>query len=133
MILFVLHPSELVLAVTFEEVRVDVDSQAQVLSRSSLGRLGLLSATAVHINPGFVGCLTLELVNLSSVPLNLAPGQRIAQIVPTVALGTSSVYEGRYQDSGARPQLSAVREDLDSKILRGMQVKKGPCPPDSTM
>jgi len=50
---FVLHPGELVLAATFETLRVDDDCCAQVLSRSSLGRMGLLSATAVQVQPGF--------------------------------------------------------------------------------
>lgn len=117
---FVLHPSEMVLAVTFEQLRLDHTCIAQVLSRSSLGRLGLLSATAVHINPGYVGCLTLELVNLASVPLRLSPGQRIAQIVPFPVTGTGPPYEGSYQNA-VGPQFSLAHEDWDAPILRGLR------------
>jgi deoxycytidine triphosphate deaminase len=39
---FVLHPGEMVLAVTRESIVMGEDCTAQVLSRSSLGRMGLL-------------------------------------------------------------------------------------------
>lgn len=115
---FVLHPSELVLAVTFESLRLTDDVCAQVLSRSSLGRLGLLSATAVQVQPSWVGCLTLELVNLSSVPLELNPGQRVAQIVPLPVMGPSVPYDGKYQNAGPKPQFSLGRQDWEASILR---------------
>lgn len=118
---FVLHPNELVLAVTFESMRLTKDCSAQVLSRSSLGRLGLLSATAVHVQPGYVGCLTLELVNLSSVPLRLSPGQRIAQVVPLPAQGATDGYDGDFQGTGSRPQLPLSKRDWDSRVLAGLR------------
>lgn len=119
---FVLHPGEMVLAVTVESFVLADDCIAQVLSRSSLGRLGLLSATAVHVQPGFKGCLTLELVNLASVPLCLTPGQRIAQIIPLKARGEAKPYTGKYQDQDWRPKFSAVQEDPESSVLRRMRV-----------
>jgi deoxycytidine triphosphate deaminase len=117
---FVLHPGELVLAVTLEPLIVDLDCVAQVLSRSSLGRMGLLSATAVHIQPGYRGFLTLELANLASVPLFLTPGQRIAQLVPFAACGTGEPYEGKYGNYQYRPQFSAVGADKENAILRNL-------------
>ena len=36
---------------------------AYVLGRSSWGRVGLIVATAVMVQPGYTGTLTLELVN----------------------------------------------------------------------
>ncbi len=121
---FVLHPHELVLAVTLETLVVDDDCTAQVLSRSSLGRMGLLSATAVQVQPGFRGTLTLELVNLASVPLGLTPGQRLAQIVPAVACGTGG-YGGKYQDQDWRPKFSEVLRDVEMPILAAMNEWKG--------
>jgi deoxycytidine triphosphate deaminase len=117
---FVLHPSEMVLAVTLESMIMSGDCTAQVLSRSSLGRMGLLSATAVQLHPGFRGCLTLELVNLASVPLRLSPGQRVAQIVPTVAVGNPVDYSGKYQDQDWKPRFSAVVNDWEMKILASL-------------
>jgi deoxycytidine triphosphate deaminase len=78
---FILHPGELVLAATLEYLVLPADLTAQVLTRSSYGRLGLLCATAVQVHPHFAGCLTLELVNLGQMPLELRAGERVAQLV----------------------------------------------------
>jgi deoxycytidine triphosphate deaminase len=48
---------------------------------SSLGRLGLIvHATAGFVDPGFRGSLTLEITNLTRVPIVLWPGKPIAQL-----------------------------------------------------
>jgi hypothetical protein len=48
---------------------------------SSLGRLGLIvHATAGFCDPGWKGTLTLELNNLTRVPIKLYPGLPIAQL-----------------------------------------------------
>jgi deoxycytidine triphosphate deaminase len=48
---------------------------------SSLGRLGLIvHATAGFVDPGFSGTLTLEITNLTRVPIVLWPGKPIAQL-----------------------------------------------------
>lgn len=78
---FYLHPGELVLAATLEYIVMPADLTAQVITRSSYGRLGLLSATAVQVHPDFHGCLTLELVNLGEMPLAITPGERVAQLM----------------------------------------------------
>lgn len=123
---FVLHPGEMVLAVTLEQLIMDDSASAQVLSRSSIGRMGLLSATAVHVQPGFRGALTLELVNLASVPLAVSPGQRIAQIVPMPVLGQHASYGGKYQDQDWLPRFSAASEDWEMPILHVMQSTERP-------
>lgn len=78
---FVLHPGEVVLASLLEYVALPIDVSAQVITRSSYGRLGLITATAVQVHPLYRGCLTLELVNLGTVPLQLYPGEAVAQLV----------------------------------------------------
>jgi hypothetical protein len=48
---------------------------------SSLGRLGLIvHATAGFVDPGFEGSLTLEITNLTRIPIILWPGKPIAQL-----------------------------------------------------
>jgi dCTP deaminase len=48
---------------------------------SSLGRLGLIvHATAGFVDPGFEGTLTLEITNLTRIPIILWPGKSIAQL-----------------------------------------------------
>jgi deoxycytidine triphosphate deaminase len=78
---FVLHPDELVLASTLEYFVFPNDIAGQVITRSSYGRLGVITATAIQVHPFYRGVLTLELVNLGRVPLLLTPGERLAQVV----------------------------------------------------
>jgi dCTP deaminase len=87
----VLHPGQFLLGSTLEFVRLPANLGAQVLARSSWGRLGLLVATAVAVQPGFAGCLTLELVNTGSVPIRLRPGLRVAQLQVWAADGPTPI------------------------------------------
>jgi len=78
---FILHPGEFVLGGTVECITLPDDIVARVDGRSSLGRLGLLiHSTAGFIDPGWEGCLTLELSNVSNLPITLYYGMRIGQI-----------------------------------------------------
>lgn len=116
---FVLHPQEVVLAASLEYISLPPDLTAQVITRSSYGRLGLLSATAVQIHPNFRGCLTLELVNLSNIPLVLTPGERIAQLV-LWNCGSVDPTEEKYSYPTG-PQFSKVRDDSEADVLRALR------------
>jgi dCTP deaminase len=53
----------------------------RIEGKSSLGRLGLIvHATAGFVDPGFTGSLTLEITNLTRVPIKLYAGLLIAQL-----------------------------------------------------
>jgi len=78
---FVIHPGEFCLGRTQEWVELPDDVVARIEGKSSLGRLGLIvHATAGFIDPGWRGTLTLELNNLTRVPIKLYPGLLIAQL-----------------------------------------------------
>jgi dCTP deaminase len=78
---FVIHPGEFVLGRTLEYVEIPDDIVARIEGKSSLGRLGLIvHATAGFCDPGFRGTLTLELANLTRVPIMLRAGAKIAQL-----------------------------------------------------
>ena len=78
---FVIHPGEFVLGRTSEWVELPDDLVARIEGKSSLGRLGLIvHATAGFCDPGWRGTLTLELNNLTRVPIKLYPGLLIAQL-----------------------------------------------------
>lgn len=78
---FVIHPGEFCLGRTLEWVQIPDDIVARIEGKSSLGRLGLIvHATAGFCDPGFEGTLTLELNNLTRVPIRLYPGLPIAQL-----------------------------------------------------
>lgn len=77
-----LLPGELYLATTKERVELPDDIAANVLGRSSLGRLGVsVHQTAGFIDPGFEGEITLEITNHGPQIVQLEPGLRICQIV----------------------------------------------------
>jgi dCTP deaminase len=78
---FVIHPGEFCLGRTLEWVQIPDDIVARIEGKSSLGRLGLIvHATAGFCDPGFEGTLTLELNNLTRVPIRLYPDLPIAQL-----------------------------------------------------
>ncbi|MBU3673901.1 MAG: dCTP deaminase [Solirubrobacteraceae bacterium] len=78
---FVIHPGEFCLGRTAEWVELPDDIVARIEGKSSLGRLGLIvHATAGFCDPGWKGTLTLELANLTRVPIKLWAGLPIAQL-----------------------------------------------------
>jgi dCTP deaminase len=78
---FVIHPGEFALGRTVEWVELPDDIVARIEGKSSLGRLGLIvHATAGFCDPGWKGTLTLELANLTRVPIRLYHGLAIAQL-----------------------------------------------------
>ncbi len=78
---FVIHPGEFCLGRTLEWVELPDDVVARIEGKSSIGRLGLIvHATAGFCDPGWKGTLTLELNNLTRVPIKLYPGLPIAQL-----------------------------------------------------
>jgi dCTP deaminase len=78
---FVIHPGEFCLGRTLEWVELPDDIVARIEGKSSIGRLGLIvHATAGFCDPGWKGTLTLELNNLTRIPIKLYPGLPIAQL-----------------------------------------------------
>lgn len=79
---FVLHPGEFALGATLEEVGLADNIVARIEGKSSMGRMGLLiHATAGFVDPGWgPATLTLELSNVSRLPILLYPGMFIAQL-----------------------------------------------------
>jgi dCTP deaminase len=77
---YYLHPRCFVLATTLEWIRLPIDMGAYVIGKSSWGRRGLIIATATGVQPGFNGCLTLELSNVGEIPIEIKPGMSICQL-----------------------------------------------------
>ena len=57
-----------------EYVQLPPGLMCYVIGKSSWGRMGLIIATATKVDPGFKGCITLEIVNEGEIPLVLYPG-----------------------------------------------------------
>jgi len=116
---FVLHPGQLVLACTLEYIALPATVGAQVLSRSTTGRLGILSATATYFHPNFRGVPTLELVNTSETALSVTPGLRIAQLLLEEA-HPNAYQPGRYQLT-TKPQIARLSRDRELEGLAALR------------
>lgn len=96
---FLIHPGDLVLGATLEFFALPKDIMAFVEGRSSLGRMGLIVATATQVAPGFHGVVVLELVNAGAIPLEVKPTMPIAQLVFQVMsrpVSNRYMYHGKY-------------------------------------
>lgn len=87
---FVIHPGRFVLAATLEWVTLLSNIGGYILGKSSVGRRGLVIETAAGVQPGFSGCLTLELSNCGEVPIAIEPGMRISQLFLHTVEGDTS-------------------------------------------
>ncbi len=119
---FILHPGEFVLGNTLERIRLANDIVARLEGKSSLGRIGLLiHSTAGFVDPGFDGTLTLELSNVSRLPLTLYRGMPIGQIsfqylsTPADNPYGSVRLRSRYQGQ-AEPTASRAYIDFDQSV-----------------
>lgn len=110
---FVIHPGEFCLGRTLEWVELPPDIVARIEGKSSLGRLGLIvHATAGFCDPGWKGTLTLELNNLTRVPIKLYPGLLIAQL-SFMMLDTPAVHPYGSPERGSHYQ--GQREATESR------------------
>lgn len=71
---FILHPNDFAISVTYESVTLSPDLVGWLDGRSSLARIGLMvHATAHRIDPGWSGKIVLEFYNAGRLPLALRP------------------------------------------------------------
>ncbi len=77
----ILHPGKVIICSTVEWVEIPNDLCGELQGRSSLARIGILPHTAGKIDPGWKGRLTLEVANVSELPVALYPGVPICQIL----------------------------------------------------
>ena len=95
---FIMHPQELVLAATIEEISLPADVLGRLEGRSSLGRLGIIvHGTAPLFYPGFSGRAVMELGNIGPMPVALYPGMRICSFTfEKLPSPSSRPYRGKY-------------------------------------
>jgi dCTP deaminase len=116
---FILHPGEFVLGATLERLTLGVDLVARLEGKSSLGRLGLqVHSTAGFVDPGFDGHVTLELANVSNLPITLYPGMKVGQ-VSFLAMTTAA--EKPYGSSGLGSKYQGQVGPTPSEYWRNFQ------------
>ena len=104
---WILHPGEFALGSTWEYVKLDSTVAARLEGKSSLGRLG-------HI--------TLELSNVSTLPVKLWPGMKIGQMCffrlsspaehPYGSQGTGSHYQGQRGPTPSRSYVNFYKAEI---------------------
>lgn len=116
---FILYPNQTVLASSLEYVKLPDEYLLTLYMRSSYSRLGLTVSTIVQ--PGYCGCLSIELTNNNNNPINLTVGARIFQGVLLIADSSSPYFKNeRKYVCSVRPEPSAAILDSDIKVLANL-------------
>lgn len=119
---FIIHPGEFVLAVVLEDLKLPDDIVVSLDGKSSLGRIGLLvHSTAGYVDPGWQGYLTLELSNVSNLPIILYPEMKIAQLR---FMELTSPAEHLYGSSKLKSKYQGAKEPMASQIYKEFKRKK---------
>jgi len=115
---FVLYPGQIVLAASLEYVALPRSLYADIITRSSYSRLGVHLNTMIQ--PGFRGCIPLELVNHGNNPIEIVVGSRVVQM-RLFDLPVSSAYQSgttnRKYLGNVRPAVSRAQDDKDLAVL----------------
>ena len=113
---FLLHPNQAILGVTLEYLKLPRNVCLLLNMRSSYLRLGLSLSTIVQ--PGYVGCMSVELTNSGKNAINLTVGARVFQ-ARLVKMASDSNYfsNTRKYMCQVRPEVSAVNSDKDLVVL----------------
>lgn len=116
---FLLHPNQTVLASSLEYIKLPHNIFAVLSMRSSYSRLGLTISSSLQ--PGYCGCISLELTNANKSAINLTVGACLFQ----ASFGKTSeclnyFSRPRKYQCQVRPQITLFNEDKDLKILKNI-------------
>ncbi len=104
---FILPPNTYALGTSLELISMPNNVFALCEGKSTYGRCGLI-ANILPIEPGWIGHLTMCLINPTSTPIRVYANEGIAQLVLFGIDETSKPYEGIYQKQSSRVQFAAV-------------------------
>jgi dCTP deaminase len=116
---FTFYPHQSVLCSTLEYVKLPNDVFISLSPRSSYSRLGFNLSTIVQ--PGYCGCISVELTNTSSVPVKVSTGAAILQArLFAISKDVPYFYDKKIRKyfCQVRPQLSKALDDPDITILK---------------
>jgi len=118
----ILYPNQTVLCSSLEYIKLPQNIMAEVKLRSSYNRLGLSLATMVQ--PGYCGCISLELSNLNNNAINLTTGARVAQIsLFKIPVMSDYFHRTRKYMCQVRPVLSQASNDSELQLLKEIRSK----------
>jgi deoxycytidine triphosphate deaminase len=93
---YTLKSGEYVLMTTLENVNLPDNICSHIYTRSTLYRCGI-QFSAAQIAPGYSGNLTFGLKNLSTIPVRIEMGSRVAHLQFEYVQGGGSKYRGQWQ------------------------------------
>lgn len=113
---FLLHPNQTVLASSLEYIKLPNNLFANLSMRSTYSRLGLVMSS--YVQPGYSGCISIELTNNSKNTVKLAVGARLFQ-ASFVRIDRALSYfdHPRKYLCQVRPQVADFSGDEDLAIL----------------
>lgn len=116
---FLLHPLQPILFSTIEYLKLPPNVYAILSLRSSYSRLGLTISTIVQ--PGYCGCVSVEIVNSGNTPIKIMVGARFIQ-ARFVRISNNSNYfnSTRKYTCQVRPMASKANEDEELVKLKKM-------------
>lgn len=113
---FLIHPFQTILFSTLEYVKLPNNVYLSLNLRSSYSRLGLSVSTIVQ--PGYVGCISVEIVNSGNIPIKIVSGARFLQGRFLRLPNEMSYFETlRKYNCQVRPVASKANEDADLDLL----------------
>jgi dCTP deaminase len=114
---FLIHPNQTILFSSLEYIKLPNDVFAILSCRSSFSRLGLSISTIAQ--PGYCGCLSIEMLYSGSSPIKIMSGTRLLQIRLYRLDATTSYFEtSRKYACQVRPIPSKANEDKDLFYLK---------------
>lgn len=116
---FLLHPSQPVLFSTLEYIKLPQNVYAVLTLRSSYSRLGLTISTVVQ--PGYCGCISVEVVNTGNTPIKILAGARFLQArLIQIDKNLNYFNSNRKYTCQVRPISSKANEDPELITLKKM-------------
>lgn len=114
---FLFHPSQTILFSTLEYIKLPDDIFAILSIRSSYSRLGLSVSTIIQ--PGYCGCVSVEITNPGNIPIKIMAGSRFLQIRLYKLKNSSDYFKSdRKYACQVRPVASKANEDKELSILK---------------
>ena len=119
---FILHPNQTVLASSLEYIRLPENMMAIIGMRSSYARLGINISSSLE--PGYCGCISLELTNTSKNAIRLTVGACMFQ-ARLAFITQPEKYNDRKRKylCQVRTQISNLYTDKDLEILKKISDK----------
>lgn len=116
---FIMHPGNLALAITMENLQISDDLIGRIEGRSSLGRLGIIvHGTASVFDPGWNGKPVMELGNLGVMPVALYPGMRICAFTFEELTSAAEIPYNKHKGNNYAGQSSPMASQLGKDFAK---------------